>query len=459
MSKDTGANPFQNISPKAWKQQIQYELSGEDYNEKLIYETPDGIKIKPFYTSEDISNQPALDTQKKVSSDVCFEIYANQAKISNEKAHWCINKGCDKILFQVQEPQLDPRVLLKDIPSHISIDIQLKKPTLKQITEFSDYLKDKNCSLWHCSVDPVSHFYETGNWWENQVLDFDKLSQMLLSSSKHTLIIDARRFYEAGASMAQQLAFSLSHFTEIALFISKNQAWKHIKSVHFCLKTGNNFIQEISKLRAFHLLWESLVSSFDTTLNYSFSTQGGLLEKTLFDNKNNLIRNNTALLAAALGGSKYLICTPYDSIHKKANETSDRLAINQALIIKNESRITSLNDPISGSYTIEKIASEMASKALDIYKKTEAAGGLIEVLKKNIVQNKIKEQFERQSLEYDQNKKKLMGSNIQLAFENFNIEKYPFIRSNKIKTVINPIIPRRFSMKWEQELLKTKDEH
>ena len=45
---------FEGVSSKQWKQQIQYELKGADYNETLVWESPEGIKVKPFYHYDDV---------------------------------------------------------------------------------------------------------------------------------------------------------------------------------------------------------------------------------------------------------------------------------------------------------------------------------------------------------------------------------------------------------------------
>ncbi len=47
---------FEHITSKQWKQQIQYELKGADYNENLVWESPEGIKVKPFYHSDEIES-------------------------------------------------------------------------------------------------------------------------------------------------------------------------------------------------------------------------------------------------------------------------------------------------------------------------------------------------------------------------------------------------------------------
>ena len=54
---------FDAISTKQWKQQIQFELKGADYNETLIWESPEGIKVKPFYHCDEFENKLTFETK------------------------------------------------------------------------------------------------------------------------------------------------------------------------------------------------------------------------------------------------------------------------------------------------------------------------------------------------------------------------------------------------------------
>ena len=58
MSKTPLFDEFSAVSAKQWKQKIQYDLKGPDYNETLVWESPEGIKVKPFYHSDDVLHTP-----------------------------------------------------------------------------------------------------------------------------------------------------------------------------------------------------------------------------------------------------------------------------------------------------------------------------------------------------------------------------------------------------------------
>jgi len=440
---------FTAVSAKAWKQQIQYELMGADYNEKMVRETLDGIKIKPFYTSEDITQPPLFTNKAADAFHITFEIYANQAQMSNKKALWCIEKGCSEIIFLVQESVLEPAELLQGIPEETSVLIILKQPTEIQINLFTTYLTHKKYLNWNCSIDPVSHFFESGNWWQNEQTDLKWVELLVKNTENPILFVDARRFQAAGANTGHQLAYALSHITEYLLMLSEVTLLHKIKKVLVGVHVGQDYLLEISKLRAFDKLWKSVNKTFNLNLEYGLLSQPGLIDKTLFSSNTNLVRNSTALMASVLGGASSLVCTPYDTIFKKSHLYSDRLSINQALIIKHECGLEKLKDPISGSYTIEKLSLEIAEKSLAYFKNIEAQGGLILALKNNIIQKNISLQFESELAKYKSSEKELIGANTLPDIEEILLEKFPFIRIEKRKTIIAPLISKRFSMDWE----------
>ena len=76
---------FEHVSSKQWKQQIQYELNGSDYNETLIWESPEGIKVKPFYHFDESKVKYELETNKK-SFAVVQNIFVHDVHKSNKKA-------------------------------------------------------------------------------------------------------------------------------------------------------------------------------------------------------------------------------------------------------------------------------------------------------------------------------------------------------------------------------------
>ena len=68
-------NEFHEVSAKEWKQKIQFDLKGADYNETLIFHSKDGISVKPFYNAEDLKDPIAITNP--ISWNVCEKIYVH----------------------------------------------------------------------------------------------------------------------------------------------------------------------------------------------------------------------------------------------------------------------------------------------------------------------------------------------------------------------------------------------
>ena len=92
------ATDFESISSKQWKQQIQFELKGADYNETLIWNSPEDIQVKPFYHSdESISN---FNIKTKVSEfKICQNIFVHDLEKSIFRANDSISRGAESLRF------------------------------------------------------------------------------------------------------------------------------------------------------------------------------------------------------------------------------------------------------------------------------------------------------------------------------------------------------------------------
>ena len=89
---------FPEVSAKQWKQKIQYDLKGADYNEALVWESLEGIKVKPFYNEEDVEGIPSFSIGKDHPWNIAQTIYAGDAKKANAKAREILQKGVEHII-------------------------------------------------------------------------------------------------------------------------------------------------------------------------------------------------------------------------------------------------------------------------------------------------------------------------------------------------------------------------
>jgi len=161
-------------------------------------------------------------------------------------------------------------------------------------------------------------------------------------------------------------------------------------------------------------------------------------------------------MSAILGGSNTISNSSYDAIFHKSNEFGERISRNQLLILQEESCLQAAQNFADGSYYIDSITSQLAEKALTIFKQIEKGGGFLDQLKSGVIQKKIKESAQKEEADFVNKKIILVGTNLQ---QNTNdhmkneLEIYPFVKQRNIKTLITPITRKRLSETIEKERL------
>ena len=106
------------------------------------------------------------------------------------------------------------------------------------------------------------------------------------------------------------------------------------------------------------------------------------------------------------------------------------------------------------------MGSHMAKNSLELFKDIEANGGLLKQLKEGTIQKKIKESATKEQTQFDEQKIILLGTNKHPNKEDKmknDLELYPFVKTNPVKTLIEPIIEKRLSEQIEQKRLKTEE--
>ncbi|MDG1384158.1 MAG: methylmalonyl-CoA mutase subunit beta [Flavobacteriaceae bacterium] len=448
---------FENFNPtsaKAWKQKIQFELQGEDFNDRLVWNSIEGIDVKPFYHSETYLKAPRIHHNAS-NWKIGYSIYVNSEEKSNLHAVKWIKKGAESLHFTLPTDKISIDELLKNIDtSTVSTYFEplfLSEKLIKNLQAYSQ----KNNSLFFVLQDPVGHLARSGNWHENLKTDVQKLKQSLSlgANLKSVISVDLGLFQNAGGSMVQQLAYTLAHSNEY-LNLFRGEA---IKSVVFKVSVGSNYFFEIAKLQALRLLWQSLTKDYGLSIECHILTQPSYRNKTIYDYNINMLRSTTECMSAILGSSDTIINMPYDQLFHKSNAFGSRLSINQLLILKNESYFNTVSNPTEGVYYIESLTQQLAQKSLDLFKEIEAQGGFLKLLKAGNVQRKLKEHAQKESDLFDQGQEGLLGTHFQINVSDkmkSDLEIYPFIKHSARKTLLEPIIPRRISEEIEQNRLK-----
>src|SRR5690606_11874257 len=99
-------NDFEKVSSKQWKNQIQYELKGADYNDTLVWESLEGIKVKPFYHNDEDAVTTAVATQN-TNFSIVQEIYVFDSEKSITKANEVLKRGAESIRFIIPSKEIN----------------------------------------------------------------------------------------------------------------------------------------------------------------------------------------------------------------------------------------------------------------------------------------------------------------------------------------------------------------
>lgn len=446
-------NDFNPISSKQWKQKIQFELDGADYNETMIWNSPEDIQVKPFYHRDEFTKAASVKTHAS-NFQICQNIFVHDIEKSIKRAIDTIERGAESLRFTIQNENTDIQKLLKNLPlenkivyfnlSFLSIDF------VKLLNAISVQKK----AVFYCNLDPIGQLARDGNWFttsdKNNFETLEKISNVAKDLS--LLSVDLGLYQNAGANITQQIAYSLAHANEYL-----NRLPSITKPIVFQVSVGTNYFFEIAKLRALRMLFKLIAAEYDSNLECHLLVTPTKRNKTIYDYNVNMLRTTTECMSAILGGADAVANLPYDALYHKDNEFGDRIARNQLLVLKHESYFDKVDNPADGSYYIESLTMQLAEKSLTLFKDIEANGGFLKLLNDGTIKKKIQESATKEQELFDSKKEILLGTNKYPNKEDrmkHDLELFPFVKIKPRKTLITPIIEKRLAEKLEQERLE-----
>jgi len=450
---------FPAISTQEWLDKVTADLKGADFNKKLVWKTNEGFDVMPFYRAEDIQG---LKTTEVVPGKFPFvrgtkadnnwfvrqDIVVEDAKAANAKALEILNKGITSLGFKLNKKDLSPayiETLLEGIAADcVELNFTVcTRRSAELATILTGYFKAK--------AYDVTKLQGSINWdGMNAMLlrgkDFEK--EELVSLAKATfeaalglpfyrvLGVNATTLSNAGAFVAQELGYALAWGNEYlsSLVDAGCETSLVAKKIKFNFGVGGNYFMEIAKFRAAKLLWAQIVDAYQgkclrpdcpETVNgickcaakMRIHAQTSEFNKTIFDANVNMLRTQTEAMSATLGGVNSLTVLPYDSIYKKGDEFSERIARNQQLLLKEESHFDKVADPAAGSYYIETLTNNIAAQAWKLFLEIEDNGGFFAAIKAGSVQKAVKETATKRLKAVSSRREVLLGTN---QFPNFN---------------------------------------
>ncbi len=234
----------------------------------------------------------------------------------------------------------------------------------------------------------------------------------------HPVSISGYHIREAGATAAQELAFTLKDgLTYVEQAVGRGMDVDDFAPrLSFFFNAQIDFFEEIAKYRAARRIWaRELRETFGACNPRSwlmrFHTQTAGVSLTAQQPLNNIVRTAIEALAGVLGGTQSLHTNSYDEALALPTEDAVRIALRTQQIIAHETGVANTIDPLGGSYFVEALTDRMEEQAYDYFRKIDELGGMVAAVKESYPQREIADAAFELQAEIDAGRRIVVGVN------------------------------------------------
>lgn len=447
---------FPPISTEEWMKKIIADLKGVDFQKKMVWKTNEGFNVNPFYRAEDIVDLKWTDnlpgqfpyvrgTKKDNVWYVRREIEVNDFHVANQEAVSLLKRGVNSLGFHIHKKDITPEdiaLLLHDIaPDKIELNFRTTRGNEIELARIVvDYIQELNLDPMECfgsiEYDPFRIMLQEGRDnpdWENEIVDIVKMTTPL--PRYRAILVSGNRFSDAGAYLYQELGFSLSQGNEVLNKLIEKGIEPEVaaKKIKFDLGVSSNYFMEIAKFRAARWLWAEIVNAYQPSCTHDCSNKAeegtcrcaakmnihavtAKFNQTLYDPYVNMLRTQTEAMSAIIGMVDSLTVRPFDETFEFPTEFAHRIAVNQQLLLKEESHFDKITDPSAGSYYIENLTDALAEQAWKLFLEIDEKG-FYEASRAGTVQDAVNASAEARFKALSNRKEILVGTN---QYPNFN---------------------------------------
>ena len=450
-----------------WKKNAINELK-TPYVDNIFINTPEGINIKPLYTSEDNENISHLDSypgeppflrgpkatmytgrpwtirqyagfstasesnkfyKKNLASgqkglSVAFDLATHRGYDSDhERVYGDVGKAGVAI-----DSVEDMKILFDGIPlDKMSVSMTMNGAVLPVLAGYIVAAQEQGVSTRELSGtiqnDILKEFMVRNTYIYPPEPSMRIVSDIINFTSKempkfNSISISGYHMQEAGASLVQELAFTIADGLEYIRAATKSGLLvdDFAPRLSFFFAIGMNFFMEAAKLRAARYLWSQWTKKLfncqnpkSQMLRTHCQTSGASLQEQ--DPYNNIIRTTIEALAATLGGTQSLHTNSFDEAIGLPTEFSAKIARNTQLILQHETGITDTVDPLAGSYFVESMTKELIDKSNELIEKIEEMGGMTVAVINGFPKSEIEISATKRQAKIDSGEQVIVGVN------------------------------------------------
>jgi methylmalonyl-CoA mutase len=453
-------------TPEDWQDLAKRELKGGDPAD-LVWQTPEGIAVKPLYTAADLEGLETLDSLPGFPPYLRgprATMYANRPWTLRQYAGFSTAEDSNAFYKQGLESGQKGLSVAFDLATHRGYDsdhprvvgdvgkagVAIDSVEDMKILFDGIPLDEMSVSMtMNGAVLPVLASYIVAA--EEQGVGQDKLSgtiqndilkefmvrntyiyppapsmRIVADIIAHTaaqmprfnsISISGYHMQEAGATAVQELAFTLADGLEYVRAARSRglDVDAFAPRLSFFFAIGMNFFMEVAKLRAARFLWAKIMGRFEpkNPLSLALRThcQTSGVSLTEQDPTNNVVRTAIEALAAVLGGTQSLHTNSYDEAIALPTPTSARVARNTQLILQHEAGVTQVVDPLAGSYFVESLTASLVAEAEKLIAEVEEMGGMTKAVEAGMPKLRIEEAAARRQARVDRGEDVIVGVN------------------------------------------------
>jgi methylmalonyl-CoA mutase N-terminal domain/subunit len=235
----------------------------------------------------------------------------------------------------------------------------------------------------------------------------------------NTISISGYHIREAGATAAQELAFTLANgFSYVEHGVARGlDVDTFAPRLSFFWDVHNDFFEEVAKMRAARRIWARTVRQKYGAKNprswqMRFHCQTAGVTLTAQQPLNNIVRVAYQALAAVLGGTQSLHTNALDETLALPTEESVRVALRTQQILAYETGVPNVADPLGGSYYLEALTDSLEREAAGLFAEIEAQGGVVPAIESGWFQRQIAQSASRFQGEVEKGRKVVVGLNM-----------------------------------------------
>jgi methylmalonyl-CoA mutase len=346
---------FSALTVQNWEEAAIKELENGSSSQKLTV-NKSGLTIKPYFTKADLPNGGITQLVASTNPYLGARSWHNTPKVvvenadqANREALSHLQAGADGICFDLKEKNLSAEQLLAEIElPYCLITFLANKNSIPFLDSFHAFAEKK--------YDKATL---TGNlFWEAEP-DYQfikKFSDWKQFQADGVVI-------ESHTDVTEEIADGL---TKAVNFLDQctGQGIEIENAFHqiaFSISVGNDFFVEIAKLRALRFLWQQVEGAYKIKNHkplFIRAVSAPWVNKA-YQPHGNLIKETYSSMAAIFGGCDALTIEPEDF----TNATMVRMARNASLVLREESFLSQVADPLAGSYFIDLLTQKIAEKA------------------------------------------------------------------------------------------------